>query len=110
MKKIKQNTLIKFLFKDKLVLGSAIILISMYLAIFFAGFFSPYPENFSDRRLSCAPPSKIFTIDQNGKLSWPYTYNYKRKFNPETFKIDFKLDRSQNITSNYFQKDINIKF
>ena len=93
---------IKKLTKDKIVLTAIIVLVSMYVCIAFADFFAPYPRNFSDRSLSYSPPSKIFVINQEGKLSWPYTYNYKRHFNPETFQLDYSLDRSQKYFLKFF--------
>ncbi len=90
-----ENKFIKKLAKDKIVLTALVVLVLMYICIAFAGFFTPYPPNFSDRTMSYSPPSKIFIINQEGKLSWPYTYNYKRHFNPETFRMDYTLDRSE---------------
>lgn len=102
LNKILNNKFLKKLTKDKFVFISIIILVFLYMSIAFAGFFATYGENFSDRRLSYAPPSKIFVIDQNGKLSRPYTYNYKRTFNPETFQMDFQIDRSHKYYLKYF--------
>ena len=96
--------------KDKFAFLGLIVLALLYLAITLAGFLSPYPKEFSDRHLSYAPPSKIFTIDENGKWSWPYTYNYKREFNPETFQMDYKLDRSQKYYLKFFSRGFEYKF
>ncbi len=92
------------LLKDKYTFTGLIVLAILYLSIAFAGFIAPYSKEYSDRHLSYAPPSKIFTITPEGKLSWPYTYNYKRTFNPNTFKMDFKLDRSQRYYLRFFSK------
>jgi peptide/nickel transport system permease protein len=108
--KVFQNKFIKKLIKDKFVFVSLIILIFLYLSVAFAGFFATYDKNFSDRRMSYAPPSKIFVIDQNKKLSRPYTYNYKRTFNPETFQMDYKIDRSQKYYVKLLSKDEHGKF
>jgi len=102
--KIANNKFLKKLTKDKFVFISMLILVFLYLSITFAGFFAPYGKMFSDRRLSYAPPSKIFVIDQQGKLSLPYTYNYKRSFNPETFQMDFQLDKSQKYYLKFFSQ------
>ena len=74
----------KKLFKDKYSTIALIVLIILYLGIFFADFLAPYSKEFSDRHRAYAPPSKIFTINEKGKLSWPYTYNYKRYFDENT--------------------------
>lgn len=81
--------------KDQYTFISLIVLIVLYIGVVFAGFISPYSKDFSDRSLAYAPPSQVFTINEKHQLSFPYTYNYKREFNPETFRIDFKPDRSQ---------------
>jgi len=100
--KILNNKFIKKLTKDKFVFISIFILVFLYLSIAFAGFFATYGKNFSDRKLSYAPPSKIFVIDREGKLSRPYTYNYKRTFDPENFQMEFQLDKSQKYYLKFF--------
>ena len=92
--KIDRNP-IKQILKDKFACFALILLVCMYFIIAFADFFAVYKEEFSDRTMSYAPPSKIFVINSDGKFSKPYTYNYKRHFNPETFANDYKIDRSQ---------------
>ena len=102
LNKISNNKFFKKLTKDKFVFLSLVILIFLYVSITFAGFFATYSKTFSDRKLSYAPPSKVFIIDQKGRLSWPYTYNYKRTFNPESFQMSFDLDRSQKYYLKFF--------
>lgn len=96
------RSIIKNIKKDKFALTGIIFLAILYLGILFASFLSPYKKEFSDRHLSYAPPSEIFTIDEKGHLSRPYTYNYIRHFNPNTFKMDFKLDRTQKYYLKFF--------
>ncbi len=83
------------LVKDKFALVALIILGIIYFSLLFADIIAPYSKDFSDRNMSYAPPSKIFTINEKGKLSWPYTYNYKREFDQEAMQVDYVLDRSQ---------------
>ena len=45
--------------------------------------------------MSYAPPSKIYTITTEGKLSRPYTYNYIREYEPALMQTVFKQDRSK---------------
>ncbi|MCQ2957625.1 MAG: ABC transporter permease [Candidatus Gastranaerophilales bacterium] len=85
---------IKQIMKDKFAVTAFVILIIMYLIIAFADFFAVYKEDFSDRNMSYAPPSKLYVITPENKLSKPYTYNYTREFNPKTFSNDFKTNRS----------------
>ena len=68
--------------KDKFAFGAFVVLTLLYLVILFADFIAPISNYYSNRDLSYAPPSKIYTITQEGKLSLPYTYNYVREFEP----------------------------
>lgn len=98
------------LWKDKFARFAIIILGLIYLALFFADFIAPYTKDFSDRTMAYVPPSKVFTIDQNGKLSKPYTYNYIREFNPQTLEIEYNLDRSQKHYIKFFSQGEPYKF
>ena len=100
----------KRLIRDKFALAGLIILIILYVSITFANFFAPYQKDFSDRHLSYAPPSIVFTIDQQGHFSWPYIYNYKRTFNPNTFSINYKPDRSKKYYLHFFSKGFDYRF
>lgn len=102
--KIKNNRFFKKLTKDKFVLFALIVLLFLYITVAFAGFFAPYEKMFGDRKLSYSPPSKIYVINSEGKLSFPYTYNYKRTFDPENFKMNFETDRSQKYYLKFFSK------
>lgn len=98
------------LWKDKFARIALIVLGIIYLALFFADFIAPYTKDFSDRTMAYVPPSKIFTIDENGKFSKPYTYNYKREFDPSDLKIVYTLDRSQKHYVKFFAKGQPYKF
>lgn len=102
--------LIKQLWKDKFARIALILLGVIYLALFFADFIAPYTKDFSDRSMAYVPPSKIFTIDENGKLSKPYTYNYKREFDDVNLKIIYTLDRSHKHYIKFFAKGQPYKF
>ena len=102
-KSLTTNTSVfKQLIRDKFSLIALLVLFIIYFSLFFADFIAPYSKDFSDRNMSYAPPSKIFTINEKGKLSWPYTYNYKREFDPEAMQVDYKLDRSHKYFLNFF--------
>lgn len=98
------------LWKDKFARFALIILGLIYLALFLADFIAPYTKDFSDRTMAYVPPSKVFTIDQNGKISKPYTYNYIREFNPQTLEIEYNLDRSQKHYIKFFSQGEPYKF
>ena len=98
------------LWKDKFARFALIILGLIYLALFLADFIAPYTKDFSDRTMAYVPPSKVFTIDKNGKLSKPYTYNYIREFNPQTLEIEYNLDRSHKHYIKFFSQGEPYKF
>lgn len=105
MKNLFNNkSILNKLVKEKFAFAGLIVLAVLYLGIIFANFIAPYPKDFSDRHLSYSPPSKIFVIDHNGRLSWPYTYNYIRKFNPDTFSMSFQLDRTKKYYLKFFSE------
>ncbi len=102
--------LFKQLWKDKFARIAVIVLGIIYFALFFADFLAPYTKDFSDRSMAYVPPSKIFTIDENGKLSRPYTYNYKREFDSNDLKIIYTPDRSQKHYVRFFSHGQPYKF
>lgn len=102
--------IIKQILKDKLSLFAFVVLILIYTALLFADFLAPYSKDYSDRNLSYAPPSKIFTIDETGHLRRPYTYNYKREFLPEQMQVNYTLDRTQKYPVKFFVKGEKYKF
>ena len=102
--------LIKQLWKDKFARVALMVLGVIYFALLFADFIAPYTKDFSDRTMAYVPPSKIFTIDENGKFSKPYTYNYKREFDAQELKIIYTLDRSQKHYVKFFAQGQKYKF
>ena len=98
------------LWKDKFARIAVIVLGIMYAMLLFADFIAPYTKDFSDRTMAYVPPSKIFTIDENGKLSKPYTYNYIRTFDEENLKIKYNLDRSKKHYIKFLSKGQPYKF
>ena len=98
------------LWKDKFARVALTILGVIYFALFFADFLAPYTKDFSDRSMEYIPPSKIFTIDENGKFSRPYTYNYIREFDQQNLQMKYKLDRSQKYYLKFFAQGQSYKF
>ena len=98
------------LWKDKFSRIALIVLGLIYFCLLFADFIAPYTKDFSDRTMAYVPPSKVFTIDENGKLSKPYTYNYIREFDPINLEIKYKLDRSQKHYIKFLAKGQPYKF
>lgn len=102
--------LIKQLWKDRFARIALVVLGIIYFALFFADFIAPYTKDFSDRTMAYVPPSKIFTIDENGKFSKPYTYNYKREFDSVDLKIIYSLDKSQKHYIKFFSQGQKYRF
>lgn len=99
----------KQMMRDKFAKGAFWILVALYLAVFSAVFISPYSKDYSDRQSAYAPPSKIYIVNEEGKLSMPYTYNYVRSFDENTFKIKYTEDRSKKFAVKYFTKGYEYK-
>src|SRR5574344_360151 len=108
-KNINKSVLSELL-KDKFALLAFIVLTIIYLSLLFADFLAPYTKDFSDRAMSYAPPSKIFTINEKGNLSFPYTYNYKREYDSNAMQVEYKLDRSHKYFLKFFTKGQDYKF
>ena len=94
----------KGIFKDKFATLALIVLCFIYFCLLFADFIAPYTMDYTDRELSYVPPSPVFTIDENGKLSRPYTYNYKRTYDADLMQTVFKLDRSKKYYLKFFAR------
>lgn len=106
----KTVSVIKQLSRDKFAVLALFVLGFIYFCLLFADFIAPYTKDFSDRNQSYAPPSKIFTINERGKWSFPYTYNYKREFDPEAMQVDYKLDKSHKYYLKLFVRGEKYKF
>lgn len=96
--------ILKKIYKDKFAFAAFIVLVFLYLIILLADFIAPYSAYYSNRDLSYAPPSKVYTIDETGKLSLPYTYNYIREFEPSLMQTIYKQDRSHKFYLKMFAK------
>ncbi len=99
----KENIL-RIVLKDKFARTAFWILVLLYLAVFLASFISPYSKEYSNRNKSYCPPSKIYIINEKGKLSLPYTYNYIRYFDKENFDTKYMEDRTHKYKVKYFAK------
>lgn len=98
------------LWKDKFARAALIVLGIIYITLFLADFIAPYTKDFSDRTMAYVPPSKVFTIDENGNLSKPYTYNYMRTFNQDTLEIEYNFDRTKKHYVKFLSKGEPYKF
>ncbi len=89
--------------KDKFARAALLVLGLIYAALLFAPLIAPYSKDFSDRTMAYVPPSKIYTIDENGSLSRPYTYNWVREFDENTLQITCVPDRGQKHYLQFFK-------
>ncbi|MCR5261286.1 MAG: ABC transporter permease [Candidatus Gastranaerophilales bacterium] len=106
---ISKNGIFKQMMKDKFAAAAFWVLVGLYLAVFCAVFIAPYSSDYADRQAAYAPPSKIYIINEFGKLSKPYTYNYIRSFDEKTFKIKYTEDRTKKYAVKYFSKGYQYK-
>ena len=98
------------IFQDKFARVALIVLILIYTIILFADFIAPYSSSYSNRDLAYAPPSVIYTIDENGHFSLPYTYNYIREYDADLMQTVFKQDRSKKYYIKLLPKAEDYKF
>ena len=101
---VKKENVLKAILKDKFARCAFWILIFLYLSVFLAPLITPYSKEYSNRAKAYCPPSKIYIINQEGKLSLPYTYNYIRYFDKETFETKYVEDKSKKYRVKYFDK------
>ena len=101
---------LKSILKDRFTQLAFLILVLLYLMIIFADFLAPYSSNYSNREMSYTPPSPIYTINEKGKFSLPYTYNYTREFDSNLMQTVYKLDRSSKYFIKPFAKGETYKF
>ena len=102
--------LLQKIFQDKFARVALIVLILIYTIILFADFIAPYSSSYSNRDLAYAPPSIIYTIDENGNFSLPYTYNYVREYDADLMQTVFKQDRTKKYYIKIFPKAEHYKF
>ncbi|HEY9745943.1 MAG TPA: ABC transporter permease [Oculatellaceae cyanobacterium] len=88
--------------QDRIAFFYLILLIILYLSVAFADFLAPYGENWFDRELAKAPPTPIYILDEDGALSWPYVFRYKREYDPNTFTQQYVPDLSQKYYLHFF--------
>lgn len=101
---VKKENILKAILKDKFARCAFWVLVILYLSVFLAPFISPYSKDYSNRDKAYCPPSKIYVINQEGKLSLPYTYNYIRYFDKETFETKYVEDKTKKYRVKYFDK------
>ena len=102
--------LIRKILNDKYAKIAFWLLVLLYFVILFADFISPYSNYYSNRELSYVPPSVVYTINEHGKLSRPYTYNYTRQYDEDLMQTVYKQDRSKKYYIKLFPKAEGYRF
>jgi peptide/nickel transport system permease protein len=93
------------LLRDRIVAVAIGVLISLYVAIAFAGFFAPYGEGWSDRQRANAKYTPIYMVDANsGQVAWPYVFRYEKQFNADTFDYGYTPVMDQQYPIHFFVK------
>ena len=106
---VQRENILKAILNDKFAKWAFFILVILYCAVFMASFISPYTKDYSNRDKAYCPPSKIYVINEKGKLSFPYTYNYIRHFDKENFQTKFIEDRTHKYKVKYLSRNENGK-
>lgn len=101
---VGKENLLKAVLKDKFARWAFFVLVFLYFTVFLASYITPYSKDYSNREKAYCPPSKIYIINEEGKLSFPYTYNYIRVFDKENFETKFVEDRSHKYKVSYLGK------
>jgi peptide/nickel transport system permease protein len=97
--------------KHKLAMGSAVVIISLYLIAIFAPFLSPYdPQEFSSSH-NYVPPTSVNFVDQEGDFSFrPFVYGIKREIDPDSWQRVYTEDKSQKYPINFFVRGFEYDF
>ena len=82
--------------RNRMAFVSGIVLIFLYIAIIFAGFFSPYPQDHSNDLFSMAPPQQIRFFDEGGNFHLqPFVYRLEGRRDLKTLRFVYEPDTSQ---------------
>lgn len=95
--------------KDKIPFFALCVLVLIYTMVIFADFFAVYPSYYSNKKLAYQPPSNLYIINKDNKIVKPYTYNYIKTFDKDTFEIEYKQDRLKKYNIRFFSKGYEYK-
>lgn len=80
-------------FRHKLGKVGLWILVILYFGAIFADFFSPYGISTTKEDAVFAAPSKVHFIHE-GKFIGPFVYGMAKSRNPETFRLEYREDKT----------------
>src|SRR5690349_21069276 len=75
--------------KHRLAMTSLVVIISLYIIAFFAGFFAPQATDSYSRRYTQAPPQVINWFDIGAFA--PYVYAYEQATDPRTLRRSYVI-------------------
>ena len=82
--------------RNRVALVSAIVLVSVYIVILFAGFFSPYAHDKARDLYSVAPPQPIHFFDTEGNFYLqPFVYRLEGRRDLRTLNFVYEPDTAQ---------------
>ena len=86
--------------KHRLAMLSLIIIVSLYVISFFAGFFAPAAKSTYHAGYPDAPPQTVHLFD-DGQLA-PFVYGYKLETDPMTYARTFTVVEEEKIRLGFF--------
>jgi peptide/nickel transport system permease protein len=94
---------LRHLRRHRLAMISLGTLIVLYILMIFADFFAPYGFDNEKRPLSYCPPMRVHLIGGDGKLHWPFMYQYSYTFD-EYYNRIYVQDTSARYPIKFFIK------
>lgn len=90
--------------KHKLALFSGGVLILVYLAVLFAEFLAPFPQERRSVQYSYAPPQSLrfFTSSPAGVQFSPHVLGYNSELHPESLRRIFTIDHEKVVPVRFF--------
>ncbi|NJO81580.1 MAG: ABC transporter permease [Blastochloris sp.] len=88
--------------KNRLAVFCVGVVALFYLTAIFADAVAPYDPNQAVARMTLAPPSRIYFLNEQGRPTWPYAYGLGQSVNRETFRREFAEDPAQRTTIGLF--------
>lgn len=109
MAKDAKNKGFRKLRRHKLAMFSFYTLVLLYFCAIFAGFIAPYHFDSEDRMLSYCPPTKIYFLNEQGKLCWPFIYSMYYKFD-QFYNRVYQEDKTKKYPLRFFIKGDDYNF
>ena len=97
--------------RHRLAIVGGCILIVMYVSAMVCEFIAPYDLHRRNSDYIYAPPQLLrFMHPEDGFTLRPFVYGYTQERNPETFALDFTVDREQIFPLRFLNRGDEVKF